>query len=66
MKNKTIIAVVSSLLNIVLLATLAYSTKAHNQKPGDLPPSFRFIQNLPEVAVLQNAGKDGIIAGILK
>lgn len=66
MKRKTIITVVSVLLNLVLLAALAYSTKIHNRGDGALPPSFYLIQRLPDVAVLQNTAKDSIIAGVVK
>jgi hypothetical protein len=66
MKRKTIITVVSSVLNLVLLATLAYSTKVHSRTDGSSLLSFHYVQRLPDVAVLQNASKGNIIAGVVK
>ena len=56
MKRKTLITVVSGIINVVLLAALAYSTKINSQTDRSLPPSFRFIQRLPMVALAQEAG----------
>jgi hypothetical protein len=66
MKTKKIIIVVSSTLNLVLLAVLAYSTNSHNRAEGALLPAFHYMQRLPDVVMAQYAAQKGTIAGIAK
>ena len=65
MKKKSVIAILSVVLNLVLFSALAYSNKVNSNAVG-APPPFFICQHLPDLGYVQSDGHAVALASAVK